>query len=74
MTLVQADGPGACQPTLSTALPIVVGDIPAHSFKTFDVALSFSECAGEARFNMDASYSSDLGTIAAGVIDVALEQ
>ncbi|WP_176441569.1 alpha-galactosidase [Granulicella rosea] len=74
MTLVQADGPGACQPTLSTALPIVVGDIPAHSFKTFDLALDFSECAGDARFNTSASYSSDLGTIAAGVIDVALEQ
>jgi alpha-galactosidase len=74
LSFVQASGQGSCQPSVLTALPIVVGDIPAQSFKTFEVSMDFSECAGDARFNTSASYSSDLGAIAAGVVDVSLEQ
>ena len=74
LSFVQASGQGSCQPSLVSAFPIAVGDIPAQSFKTFEVSMDFSECASDARFNTSASYSSDLGAIAAGVVDVSLEQ
>jgi alpha-galactosidase len=74
LSFVQASGQGSCQPSLLTALPIAVGDIPTQSFKTFEVSMDFSQCAGDARFNTSASYSSNLGAIAAGVVDVSLEQ
>lgn len=74
LSFVQASGQGSCQPSLLTPLPIAVGDIPAQSFKTFEVSMDFSQCASDARFNTSASYSSDLGAIAAGVVDVSLEQ
>ena len=74
LTFVQASGQGSCQPSLLTAFPIAVGDIPAQSFKTFELSVDFSQCASDARFNTSASYSSDLGAIAAGVVDVSLEQ
>jgi hypothetical protein len=73
-TFVQASGPGSCQPSLLTTLPVAVGDIPAQSFKTFEVSMDFSQCASDARFNTSASYSSDLGAIAGGMVDVSLEQ
>ena len=74
LSFVQASGQGSCQPSLLTAFPIAVGDIPAQSFKTFEVSMDFSQCASDARFNTSASYSSDLGAVAAGVVDVPLEQ
>ncbi|WP_213806457.1 alpha-galactosidase [Granulicella sp. dw_53] len=74
LSFVQASGKGSCQPSLLTAFPITVGDIPAQSFKTFEVSMDFSQCASDARFNTSASYSSDLGAIAAGVVDVSLER
>ena len=74
LAFVQMSGQGSCQPTILTALPVAVGDIPVKSFKTFELSVDFSQCASDARFNTSASYSSDLGAIAAGVIDVSLEQ
>ena len=38
LSFVQASGQGSCQPLLLTAFPIAVGDIPAQSFKTFEVS------------------------------------
>ncbi|AEU36629.1 alpha-galactosidase D [Granulicella mallensis] len=71
---VQVSGQGACQPSILTGFPIVVGDIPAQSFKTFELAMDFSGCSFDARFNTSTSYSADRGAVAAGVVDVSLEQ
>ena len=73
LAFVQASGPGSCQPAILTGFPIVVGDIPAKSFKTFDVAMDFSQCSDDARFNTSSAYSADHGAVAAGVVDVAVE-
>jgi len=74
LSFVQVSGQGSCQPSIWTGFPIAVGDISPQSFKTFELSVDFSQCAGDARFNMSASYSSDRGAIAAGVVDVSLEQ
>ncbi|HEY1743479.1 MAG TPA: hypothetical protein VGG18_09965 [Granulicella sp.] len=74
LSFVQVSGHGSCQPLILTGFPIVVGDILPQSFKTFELSVNFSQCFGDARFNMSASYSSDRGAIAAGVVDVSLEQ
>ena len=74
LSFVQASGQGSCQPSLLSTFPVAVGDIPAQSFKTFEVSMDFSQCASDARFNTSAFYSSDLGALAAGVVDVSLEQ
>ncbi len=74
VSFVQVSGQGSCQPSILTGLPIVVGEIPPQSFKTFDLSVNFSQCSGDARFNMSASYSSNRGAIVAGVVDVSLEQ
>jgi alpha-galactosidase len=71
---VQMSGPGSCQPSILTGFPIAVGDIPPQSFKTFELAMDFSECSADARFNTSTSYSADRGAVAAGVVDVSLEQ
>jgi hypothetical protein len=73
LSFVQASGQGACQPSILTGLPIIVGDIAPQSFKAFELSIDFSECSNDARFNMSASYSSDRGAIAAGDVEVALE-
>ena len=74
LSLVQASGPGSCQPSMLTGFPINVGNIPPQSFKTFELSVDFSQCSSDSRFNMSASYSSDRGAIATGVVDVSLEQ
>jgi alpha-galactosidase len=74
LAFAQVSGQGSCQPSILTGFPIAVGDIAPQSFKTFELSVDFSQCSVDARFNTNASYSSDLGTIAAGVVDVSLEQ
>jgi alpha-galactosidase len=74
LTFVQMSGQGSCQPSILTGFPIAVGNIPPQSFKTFELAVDFSQCSTDARFNTSASYSSDRGAIAGGVVDVSLEQ
>ncbi len=74
LAFVQMSGEGSCQPSILTGLPIAVGDIPPQSFKTFDLSVDFSQCAGDARFNTSASYSADRGAVAGGLVDVSLEQ
>ena len=74
LALVQVSGKGSCQPSILTGFPIAVGDIPPQSFKTFELSVDFSQCSTDARFNTSASYSSDRGAIAAGVVDASLEQ
>ena len=74
LAFVQVSGQGSCQPSILTPFPIAVGDILPQSFKTFELALDFSQCSADARFNTSVSYSSDRGAVAAGVVDVSLEQ
>jgi len=74
LAFVQVSGPGSCQPSILTPFPIAVGDILPQSFKTFELALDFSKCSADARFNTSISYSSDRGAVAAGVVDVSVEQ
>jgi alpha-galactosidase len=74
LAFVQVSGQGSCQPSILTGFPIVVGDISPQSSKTFELAVDFSHCSTDARFNTSASYSSDRGAVAAGVVDVSLEQ
>jgi alpha-galactosidase len=74
LAFVQASGQGSCQPSILTGFPIAVGDIPPRSFKTFELSVDFSECSFDSRFNTSASYSSDRGAIAAGVVDESVEQ
>jgi alpha-galactosidase len=63
LSLTQADGHGACQPQVTRALPVEVGDIPRHEHVSVSVPLDFSNCSEDALFNALIVYSSDKGAV-----------
>jgi alpha-galactosidase len=68
LSLAQAGGQGACQPKVTGALPVNVGDIPRHEHVSVSVPLDFSNCSEDALFNALIVFSSDKGAVVGNAI------
>lgn len=65
--LRQTGGP-ACNPVLTTPLPVVVGDIPAAKNATANLTFNFTGCDGTARFTSTFSLSANAGGVTATTV------